>query len=203
MKSLIAALLLLAGATWAGTSYYAGVQSETGYEQFLSQATAIKPFAFEKESFEHGLTTSKAVTVVKESSAPDAEILFRLAHEINHSSVQLNDNSPSIGTATIRTTLVDGAINSKYDTIESFFTGDIPIEIITRAGMSGHIASEINVNTLTIPLGESETAIVEETRVTLTNDTNQIVGDGTLGACLLYTSPSPRDLSTSRMPSSA
>ena len=27
--------------------------------------------------------------------------------------------------------------------------------------------------------------------------------DGLLGDCLLYTSPSPRDLSTSRMPSSA
>ena len=27
--------------------------------------------------------------------------------------------------------------------------------------------------------------------------------DGWLGICLLYTSPSPRDLSTSRMPSSA
>ena len=27
--------------------------------------------------------------------------------------------------------------------------------------------------------------------------------DGKLNACLLYTSPSPRDLSTSRMPSSA
>ena len=29
------------------------------------------------------------------------------------------------------------------------------------------------------------------------------VGSGTRGDCLLYTSPSPRDLSTSRMPSSA
>ena len=29
------------------------------------------------------------------------------------------------------------------------------------------------------------------------------VGDQVLGRCLLYTSPSPRDLSTSRMPSSA
>ena len=28
-------------------------------------------------------------------------------------------------------------------------------------------------------------------------------GNHTLGSCLLYTSPSPRDLSTSRMPSSA
>ena len=30
-----------------------------------------------------------------------------------------------------------------------------------------------------------------------------VVEKGTLGYCLLYTSPSPRDLSTSRMPSSA
>ena len=30
-----------------------------------------------------------------------------------------------------------------------------------------------------------------------------VVGGGVAGACLLYTSPSPRDLSTSRMPSSA
>ena len=39
-------------------------------------------------------------------------------------------------------------------------------------------------------------------------DTERIIGDwiaqsGRRGDCLLYTSPSPRDLSTSRMPSSA
>ena len=32
---------------------------------------------------------------------------------------------------------------------------------------------------------------------------HRIQGDGTLGACLLYTSPSPRDRQKSRMPSSA
>ena len=32
---------------------------------------------------------------------------------------------------------------------------------------------------------------------------NEIIDEGFLKACLLYTSPSPRDLSTSRMPSSA
>ena len=31
----------------------------------------------------------------------------------------------------------------------------------------------------------------------------QAIGEGAGGVCLLYTSPSPRDLSTSRMPSSA
>ena len=31
----------------------------------------------------------------------------------------------------------------------------------------------------------------------------EAISTGVIGACLLYTSPSPRDLSTSRMPSSA
>ena len=35
------------------------------------------------------------------------------------------------------------------------------------------------------------------------DDTVKIAGFGTYKVCLLYTSPSPRDLSTSRMPSSA
>ena len=37
----------------------------------------------------------------------------------------------------------------------------------------------------------------------LTNLSNDRVALGCLRSCLLYTSPSPRDLSTSRMPSSA
>jgi len=185
VKSLIVALPLIAGATWAGTSYFAGAQSEAGYDQFLSQTNAANFLTFEKESFEQGLTTSKAVTVVKESSAPDAEVLFRLAHDINHSSVQLNDNSPSVGTATIRTTLVDGSINSRYDNIHSFFTGDEPIEIITRAGVAGHVASEITLGALTLTSGEKETATVEETKITLTNDADRIVGDGAIGAVVI------------------
>ena len=35
------------------------------------------------------------------------------------------------------------------------------------------------------------------------NHTVHFFDDGVAGTCLLYTSPSPRDLSTSRMPSSA
>ena len=32
---------------------------------------------------------------------------------------------------------------------------------------------------------------------------DDLIDEGSIGICLLYTSPSPRDLSTSRMPSSA
>ena len=40
-------------------------------------------------------------------------------------------------------------------------------------------------------------------RITHMDDDGGANGKGQLIACLLYTSPSPRDLSTSRMPSSA
>ena len=42
---------------------------------------------------------------------------------------------------------------------------------------------------------------VDETGLVL--EVQQQLGDGVVRTCLLYTSPSPRDLSTSRMPSSA
>ena len=48
-----------------------------------------------------------------------------------------------------------------------------------------------------IPLGTQEE--MPETEADAEPDT----GDSQSGGCLLYTSPSPRDLSTSRMPSSA
>jgi len=54
---------------------------------------------------------------------------------------------------------------------------------------------------------------MDATNADLTLDGNAVAGvlievfgedlTGVLGTCLLYTSPSPRDLSTSRMPSSA
>ena len=49
----------------------------------------------------------------------------------------------------------------------------------------------------------SQTDINRTNIRTNTNITNFIKGLAESGSCLLYTSPSPRDLSTSRMPSSA
>ena len=45
--------------------------------------------------------------------------------------------------------------------------------------------------------GLRKEAVIDEANLTVTADAGMVV------ACLLYTSPSPRDLSTSRMPSSA
>ena len=58
-----------------------------------------------------------------------------------------------------------------------------------KAGIRGPVIGRKATLTAALKLGIADP---EE------SDTNAI-----LGACLLYTSPSPRDLSTSRMPSSA
>ena len=53
-------------------------------------------------------------------------------------------------------------------------------------------------------IGNGSTGITSSGQLKLTVDPYGItVGDGNSAGCLLYTSPSPRDLSTSRMPSSA
>ena len=61
------------------------------------------------------------------------------------------------------------------------------------AGLSRHLAIECISNKDQGPLEAAKLSL---------KAINVKVGDG-VNSCLLYTSPSPRDLSTSRMPSSA
>ena len=52
------------------------------------------------------------------------------------------------------------------------------------------------------PVFDSNTAAIESALSSAADDAEYIIPE-TNDSCLLYTSPSPRDLSTSRMPSSA
>lgn len=183
MKKLLIALPIVAGTSWAGTSYFAGVQSESAYDKLISQTEVMKAFTFEKESFDKGLTNSNAVTAVKESNNPDAEILFRLKHEINHSSVQLDDNGPALGTATIRTTLVEGSIHAKYKNARDYFTADEPIEIITKAGISGNLTNTITISPAEVSLkNDTETMAIAETVFNVLSNNTRTSGEGTIGA---------------------
>ena len=51
--------------------------------------------------------------------------------------------------------------------------------------------------------GAGKTALLEQSLPALARELSMAVLEGDMTTCLLYTSPSPRDLSTSRMPSSA
>ena len=72
-----------------------------------------------------------------------------------------------------------------YQTTSYVFKGVDHAASMFNLERPGHIYSRISNPT---------TAVLEERISAL---------EGGVGACLLYTSPSPRDLSTSRMPSSA
>ena len=47
MKKLLAVLPLVAGASWAGTTYYSGSQTRDAYDQLLAQLGQISSFAVE------------------------------------------------------------------------------------------------------------------------------------------------------------
>ena len=79
-------------------------------------------------------------------------------------------------------------------------TNEVPLEGL---GASEMYDENVNMNTHVIAShisSDGTTTNVEETVTTLVNNQD---GSFTYTSCLLYTSPSPRDLSTSRMPSSA
>ena len=73
--------------------------------------------------------------------------------------------------------------------------------------MSASLLLDIRNLSVKLPAGAERAHAVEEVSFSLQN--NEILcvvgesGSGKSITCLLYTSPSPRDLSTSRMPSSA
>jgi len=185
MKKLLLALPIVAGASWAGTAYYAGVQSESAYDQLLSQMGMMEPLVFEKESYEKGLATSHAITAVRESHSPDAAIVFRLEHEINHSPVRVDDNGAQIASATIRTTLSEESDNPKFAQFRELFQGDEPIEIISTAGITGKIDSTINLAALqtSLPFGNGESILnVAESSIKITTVDGRTKGDGTIGA---------------------
>ena len=90
-------------------------------------------------------------------------------------------------------------------------------KVVTKAGVTSAdviytVASSTTTVVLGIMVGNTTTSQITAT-VSLGSDTsnragandeaNQTVELVTNAPCLLYTSPSPRDLSTSRMPSSA
>lgn len=183
MKKLLLAVPLVAGAAWAGTSYYAGSQSESAYDQLLSQIDIMDPLLFEKESFEKGLTTSRAVTAVRESHSPDAPIVFRLLHEIEHSPIRMDDGGVQIATATIRTTFSEQSDNAKFTEFRDLFNGEEPIEIITTAGLSGDTDSVINVGAFDMTFDDDKNSLsVAKSTLNLITTGGRTQGNGTVGS---------------------
>lgn len=147
MKKLLLAIPLVAGASWAGAAIYSGSQTQSAYEQLLTQLNEIKPLTLVNETYSTGFLNSTAVTKVMESAAADAKVLFRLQHDIDHSPVAVVDSSVRIAAANINTTLLDdGSLpESAVEFLQGFVDVE-PFQINTKVGFDGSTRYQLLVS---------------------------------------------------------
>ena len=156
-------------------------------------------------------------SVIQETGSGDLNIL---ANDLNIRN--------QAGNETIAAFRQDGAVSLNYDNSKKFETTTTGIEVSNGASTSATIAGpdEIIIDPATVGddtgsvrikgdlYVDGNTTQINSTTIELadfivgiaTTATTDTLADGAgiqIGPCLLYTSPSPRDLSTSRMPSSA
>ena len=97
--------------------------------------------------------------------------------------------------------LTDADISGTLDV-----TGNVTItgDLASSTSGTSNFRAGVNAGNSIASGGNYNTVIGDEAGTALTTgDNNVAIGYQALSTCLLYTSPSPRDLSTSRMPSSA
>ena len=98
---------------------------------------------------------------------------------------------------------------SLHKEMEAMVTAGLsPIEALKTSAYHGSLYLNKDQNTGTIQVGKISDLVILNTNPLLniknTRDIYSVIkGTQIYNPCLLYTSPSPRDLSTSRMPSSA
>ncbi|MBX2881226.1 MAG: YdgA family protein [Granulosicoccus sp.] len=142
MRKLLFLLPLVAGASWAGTTYYSGVQTQPAYDKLLSQLNQMKPFTVVSEEYNAGFIQSTAITRVTASPAPDAEVLFRLKHVIDHSPVGVDAAGTRVGANSVVTTLM---IEDMPAELAAGFNGEEPLVLHTRVNMSGDTVNELDI----------------------------------------------------------
>lgn len=150
MKKLLLALPLVAGASWAGTTYYSGAQTEAAYTRLLEQLNASgNMFVLKSTAYEAGVMRSTAITEVRSTDAIDQDIHFFLEHQINHSLVSVSPGNPRFGAASIVTTLKmdDSYTDDAKDFFQLFDNGE-PFVATTEVAVDGATNSEIKVNAI-------------------------------------------------------
>lgn len=182
MKKLLLAVPLVAGASWAGASYYSGSQTQSAYDQLLAQLNEMKPFTLVNESYSSGFAKSHAVTQVMDSASADAKVLFRLQHEIDHSPVGVNGGNVRVGAASIKTTLVrDDSLSESLLEMMEGFTETEPFVVDTQVSFDGNIDNHLQVSPYQLQEdGASVSFGGIDYLVSVAGDA--VLGSGTLGA---------------------
>ena len=181
MKKLLAVLPLVAGASWAGTTYYSGSQTRDAYDQLLAQLGQISSFAVENESYTSGFMKSSAITTVKTSDKDDAEIVFRLSHEIDHSPIGLNDGAARVSASNILTTLLIDPDSDVGKTFSELFGDEEPVVLSSSVGFNGKTLNELRTAPINIAGDDGSFTINESLHEFSFDPDGKLIGSGELG----------------------
>jgi len=151
MKKLLLALPLVAGVSWAGTTYYSGAQTEAAYTRLLEQINALTKDLVVVKSTEYdaGIMESTAITEVRSATGSGKNLHFFLKHQINHSLISVDAQNPRFGAASIITTLMidESYSDSDKQLLKSFETGE-PFVATTDVAIDGATTSKITINAI-------------------------------------------------------
>ena len=182
MKKVLLALPLVAGASWAGSTYYAGTQAQPAYEKLLADLNqaATGVFVLEAENYTAGFTESTATTNVMFMHV-DQPVLFQLQHEINHSPVGTDPEGARFSASSITTTLLTDALHNAD--LQEFFTrfdGGKPFVMYTDVGFSGNVTTDLQLSSLSMEY-EDGSINFEGGRYEGISDSGKIDVNGMLG----------------------
>ena len=179
MKKLFIALPLVAGVAVAGTSHYAGTQTENEYEKLLKQLNNLSPFVFVNDTYESGLGSSTAITKVMTGSDAEAEVLFRLHHDIQHASVRMNGDGLKLGTVTIDTTLQDK--DELPADVLAALTNDTAMNLKTDVRFDGQMTNSLEISGMEIT-EKGETVTWSGITLDTVTQGNSTAGSGSMGS---------------------
>ena len=147
MRKLLLALPLIAGASWAGTTYVSSSQTQPTYDKLLSQLNQFEPFIFESERYDKGFMQSTAITKVMMFGDVGSKPLLRLKHVIDHSPIGVDNSGARIGANSVVTTLV---IDDMDPVVAAALAGQDPLTLHTRVDISGNTINELELSSLNI-----------------------------------------------------
>jgi len=151
MKKLLLTLPLVAGISWAGSTYYSGEQAEASYNRMLEQINALSKDVFVLKSTEYqaGIMESTAITEFTTLPAAGREFTVSLKHQINHSLISVDSKNSRFGSASIITTLLlDDNITDEGKAFLTSFESGQPFVITTEVAVDGATTNEIIVNSV-------------------------------------------------------
>ncbi len=152
MKKVLLALPLVAGASWAGSTYYAGTQAQPAYEKLLANLNQAAGGAFilDMSDYQAGFTDSVAITNVKLMHT-DQPSLFQLKHHISHSPVGTDPEGARFSASSISTTLnMDTIADIEIREALAKFDEGKPFTLFTDVGFNGDVTSSLMINALSM-----------------------------------------------------